>query len=448
MPEIRLTKAELLSALSHALDMVEGQPPGHATRTALIAQKIAREIGLGEEEQSSLFFASLLKDAGCSNNSARIHKMFGGDEFISKREVKLIDWASPVESIKFALRHTERGGTVASKLRRMLSNVGSPQQVMDEVTQARCTRGAEIALMLGFDQATSDAIRDLDEHWDGRGSPRHKKGQETGVLARILCLSQTLEVFVTALGRSAAYDMLTSRRGSWFDPDLVQAAFAFAGDEAFWEDHAIRAEDATLHLPLPATASIAEDADIDQVCYAFALIIDAKSSFTAEHSFRVTQYATELGSSFGFDPARLQTLRWAALLHDIGKLGVSNSILDKPGRPTDEEFAAIRRHPLFSFEILSRVRGFERVAEIAAAHHERLDGRGYYRGLSGTQLDTEMRILAVADVYDALSADRPYRAAMPPEKVFAILDEESVAGLDAEVVGRLREMKLGLSLAA
>lgn len=179
MTDIRLTKAELLSALSHALDMVEGQPPGHATRTALIAQRIARELGLDEEEQNSLFFASLLKDAGCSNNSARIHKMFGGDEFISKREVKLIDWSSPVESIKFALRHTERGGTVASKLRRMLSNVGSPQQVMDEVTQARCTRGAEIALMLGFDQATSDAIRDLDEHWDGRGSPGTREARKS-----------------------------------------------------------------------------------------------------------------------------------------------------------------------------------------------------------------------------------------------------------------------------
>lgn len=242
--------------------------------------------------------------------------------------------------------------------------------------------------------------------------------------------------------------MLSSRRGSWFDPDMVQAAFVFARDEAFWEDHAERADDATLHLSLPATALIAEDADIDQVCYAFALIIDAKSSFTAEHSFRVAQIATELGASFGFDAHRLQTLRWSALLHDIGKLGVSNSILDKPGPPTDEEFHAIRRHPKFSFEILSRVRGFDRVAAIAAAHHERLDGKGYYRGLSGDQLDTEMRILAVADVYDALSADRPYRAAMPPKKVFAILDKESVSGLDAEVVSRLREMKLEPSLAA
>lgn len=145
---------------------------------------------------------------------------------------------------------------------------------------------------------------------------------------------------------------------------------------------------------------------------------------------------------YGFDQERLRTLRHAALLHDIGKLGIPNSILEKPGKLDDDEFARIKLHPQFSYEILRPIRAFERVAEIAAAHHERLDGRGYWRGLSADQLDLDMRILAVADVFDALSAERPYRGAMPMPEVFAILERESSTGLDPECVAMLKSRRL------
>ncbi|MDQ3304360.1 MAG: HD domain-containing protein [Actinomycetota bacterium] len=126
----------------------------------------------------------------------------------------------------------------------------------------------------------------------------------------------------------------------------------------------------------------------------------------------------------GFPQDEVRDQRRAALLHDIGKLGISNRILDKPGRLTDEEFEKIKEHSALTYGILDRVSPFRHLADLAASHHERLDGSGYHRGLSAKDLDTPARILAVADVFDALSSDRPYRAAMPPEKVFSILESD------------------------
>jgi putative nucleotidyltransferase with HDIG domain len=171
------------------------------------------------------------------------------------------------------------------------------------------------------------------------------------------------------------------------------------------------------------------------------MIVDAKSSFTAAHSSRVTEVAVELGMLFGFDQDRLRTLRRAALLHDIGKLGVPNSILEKPGRLDGDEYLRVQQHPRHSFEILKPIRAFHRVADIASAHHERLDGKGYWRGLTASELDLDMRILAVADVFDALSAERPYREALPLPEVFAIMDREAGTGLDASCVDALRARK-------
>ena len=438
---VPLTKAEILTALSRALDLVEGQPPGHAIRTCWIAMRIAQELGLSDEERDALYFAALVKDSGCSSNAVRIQSIFGADEIAVKRGVKTVDWSNPVLNTLYALRSIERGQGLGKKLSG-LKRALAEKDVMREVTETRCTRGAEIARLLGFSPLVSQAVLDLDEHWDGNGAARGLRGEEIGILPRILGLAQTMEVFVTNFGVPEAYRMLRRRERRWFDPELVKACRAFREDSEFWRGHAERTEMKTLEIPIAAAAQTVADAEIDAICEAFAQIVDAKSSFTAEHSTRVTGYAVELGEAFGFAPERLRTLRRAALLHDIGKLGVSNGILEKDGKLTDEEFAAVRLHPRFTWEILTPIRGFARLADIAAAHHERLDGRGYWRGLDASQLDLDMRILAVADVFDALSADRPYRGAMPREKVFAILEEESRAALDPECVRVLRERYL------
>ena len=432
--------AHILSALSHALDLVEGQPRGHATRTAFIALELAKELQFSEEQRKELLYACLLKDSGCSNNSARIHKMFGGDDLITKGRVKLIDWSSTVESVKFAFENMERGGTVVGKLRRMLGALGTPEATMNDLTRARCTRGAQIARQLGFSDRVSDAIRDVDEHWDSKGAPEKRKGEEISLYALIVNLAQTLEVFASTFSPETAYGMIRQRSGRWFQPDLVRVAGAFENNSPFWARHAAHLSGQDQALWPDDWIEEATPAGIDAICGAFAGIVDAKSDFTASHSSRVTGYAVAIAKQFDFDDERLSTLRRAALLHDIGKLGISNAILDKPDRLTKDEYDNIKLHPMFSFEILNRIRGFERIAEIASAHHEKLDGRGYWKGLSALDLDLDMRILAVADIYDALSAERPYRRALPMEKVWQILDQEAVEALDPDCVEAAKQL--------
>ena len=180
---------------------------------------------------------------------------------------------------------------------------------------------------------------------------------------------------------------------------------------------------------------------LDRVAEAFALIIDAKSPYTGSHSVGVARIAVAVADVLGYGPRELRDLRRAALLHDIGKLGVSNLILDKPGKLDDEEWVQMRRHPELTVRILERVGAFRDLAATAGAHHERLDGRGYHLGLRAEQLNRDARILAVADVCEALTAERPYRAAMEPDQVRAIMRRDAGTAFCPEALGALEETR-------
>jgi putative nucleotidyltransferase with HDIG domain len=407
--------------------------------------RIADDLGLSNRERANVFFASLLKDSGCSNNSVRINKIFGGDELLNKRDVKYIDWSNTLESLAFAVTHTERGKSLGEKLRKMVANLGPPDQIMREVTEARCTRGAQIAQLLGFGHEVAEGIQCLDEHWDGRGAPRNLKGDAIPLISRIVGLAQTFEVFLSAFGLTSAYEMIQKRSGRWFDPEIVAACRAFEKDNLGWERFGDHAYEESLSIELPDVVNGALDAEIDDICSAFALIVDAKSSFTAQHSTRVAQYAVQLADWFGFDKERRTILQRAALLHDIGKLGIPTGILEKPGKLDNDEFDRMKSHPELSFKILRRVPSFSRIAEIASTHHERLDGRGYWQGLTGDHLDLEMRILTVSDVFDALTANRPYRDAVPIDKTLEIMNKDEGTAFDPECLRGLHEIHLNTS---
>lgn len=445
MPDGRVRSADILSALSFALDLVEGQSMGHAVRTCLIAMRIGERIGLSEEDRTDLYFAALLKDAGCSANSVHIHAAFGEDHE-AKRAVKLIDWTKKLDCILFGLKCVHPSKALPQRIAKMVETLGNEDHSMAAMTRIRCDRGAQIALQLGFGNPVAEAVRSLDEHWDGFGAHQGLKGDAIPVLSRILCLAQTLDVLVEAGGRASAFRTIRKRSGRWFDPAIVAAARGLEEDEGFWHELHDDVRNTALELATPATVRVANAASIDSTCDAFATIIDAKSAFTASHSTRVTQYAVEMGQMLGFGPTRLATLRRAGLLHDIGKLGVPTSVLEKPGKLTNDEFDVVRAHPKNTERIVGMIRGFDRVTEIAAAHHERIDGRGYHRGVPGERLDVDMRILAVADVFDALSAERPYRAALEMKEVFAIMERENGAALDADLVGLMKDRYLNVGV--
>jgi putative nucleotidyltransferase with HDIG domain len=412
--------SEVISALSYALDLTEGQPEGHSVRTCLIGMRIGRELGLDAQARSSLFYALLLKDAGCSSNSAATCELFGADDQVVKQTWKTTDWSSRWQSIAHVVRNVRPGDSLLSKAKQV-AGFTRQEAPGTELVRTRCERGADIARMLEMTDDTAAAIRALDEHWDGRGIPTGMRGEEIPLLARIACLAQTVEIFHSTHGVETAFAVAHDRAGRWFDPELVRALQGLRADGSFWAALAgdCRAQAAALE---PADRVLVADGDrLDRIAHAFARVIDAKSPYTYRHSEGVAQYADAVARVLGFSADALRDLRRAALLHDVGKLGVSNRILDKPGKLTEEEFASVRRHPEYSYRILARVAPFRALAETAASHHERMDGRGYHRGIAAGTLSTAARVLAVADVCDALSAERPYRAAMPRERVLQIM---------------------------
>jgi HD-GYP domain-containing protein (c-di-GMP phosphodiesterase class II) len=420
--------SEVIGALSYALDLTEGEPPGHAQRSCLIGMRLARELRLDSEARSDLFYALLLKDAGCTANAARMAALFGADDHELKRTAKRTDWARKLPAFLWSVRQVAPKETARVKLDRLLA-IKDEGEVTRSLMQARCDRGAEIARMIGLSDSTAEAIRTLDEHWDGHGQPRWLLGEQIPLLGRILCLAQTVEIFHAAGGVDDAYAVAQRRAGSWFDPDLVKALTAFRRDTAFWAS--LADPDLTQWEPEDQLIEV-DDEHLLRIATAFAAIVDAKSPWTYFHSDRTSLIATNMGAALGLDADELGDLRRMALLHDIGKLAVSSRILDKPSQLTAAEFARVKEHPLFTRWVLERVSCFEALAPVAAAHHERLDGSGYPSGLTAGDLTLAMRVLAVADVYEALTATRPYRPALTEDEALQTIRRDVPRRLDPD----------------
>ena len=436
--EIRLS--EVVGALSYALDLVEGQPQGHASRSCLIGMRLAREIGLMPEDRSALFYALLLKDLGCSSNSSKVCYIFGADDRSAKCDLKTVDWRNTGKALGYIARNAVPGGPLLHRAGRMLRAVAGGKGEARELVKLRCDRGATIAAEIGLPPLAADAIRSLDEHWDGGGYPRGLAGDAIPMLGRILGLAQTAEVFWNKGGPAAACEVAAERGGRWFDPELVRALVDGVGPDAdFWATLAAGDVKAQVSAIEPLGFVLNADAGtLDRLAGGFGQVIDAKSPWTFAHSTGVAEVALGIGRILGLPHTDLRDLRRAALLHDVGKLGVSNTILDKPGKLTPEEFAEIRKHPTYTYQILSRVAGISPIAEMAASHHERLDGKGYHRGVEGSALPRGAKILAVADMYEALAARRPYRSDLSAEEVMTIIDRQTGAGLCPEVVAALK----------
>ncbi len=415
--------------------------PGHALRSCLLGMRLATELRLPPSRMAGLYYALLLKDVGCSSNAARLCQIIGGgDERRVKAGVKLEDWTRPGHPRLSTLRLLWNNVLpLAGPLRRTagILRIGLAQhRNNEEMITLRCDRGASILRKLGLGEVAAEAVRGLDEHWDGGGYPESRTGHAIPIESRILAVAQHLDVFATAEGPEKAIRVLRERSGRWFDPELVRVASALDRRGDLWKaalpgtpENKVR----TSALGLaPDSVNKLEAGDIDLICEAFSDVVDAKSSFTFRHSVGVTQAAVMIAKKMGLNQERTRLVRRAALLHDLGKLRVPNSILDKPGRLDPEEWRVVQEHPRLTREILSRIGPFDELAVIAGAHHERLDGSGYPDHFKACSLTREARIIAVADVYGALAEDRPYRPSLALEKVIEIMYREVPRKLDPD----------------
>lgn len=435
-PQIRLS--EIIGALSYALDLTEGQPPGHCLRSCWIGVHIGKMLGLGLDQLSDLYYTLLLKDAGCSSNAGRLYELYGSDDRTTKADFKSVDTDNLIQLAQFVFQHAGPGEALASRLKRVLGIAVHGEALATELIQTRCERGANIALRLGFDAKVAAAVYSLDEHWDGRGRPEGIMADAIPLYARIALLSQIVDVFFIASGPDAALAEARKRANTWFDPTLVATLKTVATQPDFWTVLAGDGIEAHVSQLEPLSHVILVDEDrLDVIAEAFADVVDAKSHYTYGHSQRVAKFADGIAIQLGLPEARRRWLRRGALLHDIGKLGVSNGVLDKAGRLDKFEWEAVQKHARYSEEILSRIGVFAELARVAAAHHERLDGNGYPRGLREDEISLETRIITTADIFDAITAARPYRGPMPLAEALSVMEAQRGIAIDGRCLDAL-----------
>lgn len=427
---LNMPLAELVSSLTVALDMTEGQPPEHSMRCCWIGMHIGERMNLSSSELHDLYFTLLLKDAGCSSNAARICELYATDDLTFKQQYKTAG-TSLTSAINFVLKNAGSGEHWRKRISTTIDILKNGKDYAQELIQTRCTKGAEVARELLFSESVAQGIQHLDEHRDGSGRPDGLVRDHIPLFSRIALLAQVMDVFQREHDLSIAFSELESRSGNWLDPHLVVIAKQLKDNPEF-----ISALNASSIVPFvlsmcPAQAMIPLDDDyFDRIVTAFGKIIDGKSPFTSGHSARVAIFSTLIAEELKIDAEDRLWLKRAALLHDLGKLGVSNTILDKPGKLDDDEWAKIQNHAVFTREIIEKISPLKQFAKMAAAHHEKLDGTGYPDQLVADEISMMTRIITTADIFDAITAERPYRGAIPIPKTLEIMEENVGTAID------------------
>jgi HD-GYP domain-containing protein (c-di-GMP phosphodiesterase class II) len=313
----------------------------------------------------------------------------------------------------------------------------------------------ELAVRLGLGPDVCDAVYQTFERWDGKGVPAEAKGEEIRVPARLVTLADVVEVFHRTGGVEAAVAVARERSGSQFDPQLVDV-FCDEAAQVFDELDSVTTWEAVIDAE-PELEPPLSDAELESALEAIGGFVDLKSPWTIGHSRAVADLGRAAAERQGLPQAEAKLVRRAGLVHDLGRLGVSNLVWDKPGPLTAAERERVRLHPYLTERMLASSPGLARLGSIAVQHHERLDGSGYHRGLSGDAITPAGRILGAADAYHAMTEQRPHRAALTEAEAATQLRADVRQGLfdgdaaDAVLraaghrVGRRRDRPAGLT---
>ena len=441
---------DLLGAFSLASDLAVGLHAEHGARSCYIGMRIARELQLSSEDRTSLYYAELLKDAGCTAYTSQLASFWQTDEIAAKWELQFLrDPSSPLNVLSWAMQYVAAGMSFPTRATRLLDFMKNGQEFMREGFESTCLVATRIAQRLDMPKEVQVALMQIFEQWDGKGMPYGTNGQEVLLISRIVLLTSFVEVYHRLAGREGAKGIALTRKGKAFDPAVVDAFLSVADEAEFWEElerenlwETVRAmePEESPHRYLP------EDRLTDAVL-AIADYADMKSPFLSGHSRRVAEVAERIARRMLLPEPQVVTISRAALVHDIGIVAVPSFVLNKPrAQLTQAEWEQVRLHPYHSERILSKVVPLEAILPMVGAHHERIDGNGYPRGLAGVQIPLGARIIAVADRFDELSCEMPDHPATALEEVVDLMREEAGASLFPEVAQALLEDLKGVSI--
>ncbi len=427
--QVRL--AELVAALSLGVDLGFGQPMEHVLRQCLIALRLAERIGLDEEERAVVYYTALLVNVGCHADAYEQARWFGDD--IALKSTKYDHEMRSARAAMGAMRLIGSGNPPLHRFRVAVEFAISGHRELDGMIESHTALARLLAEQLSLSAGVCDALGAAYETWDGRGWPGELEGADIPIAARLAGLAEFIEVAHRMGGVGAAEALARSRSGSQFDPELA-GYVCEDGDMLLSDLDSVGTWDAVIAAE-PALGVMLAGGEIDEALRAIANFVDLKSPYTLGHAAAVAELAAAAGEQAGLGPAEVSTLRRAALVHDLGRLGVSNAIWDKDGPLGAGEWERIRLHPYLTERMLHSSPTLAPLGAIAVQHRERLDGSGYPRGLSGTAISRPARLLGAADAYQAMRETRPYRPARSADAAAHELRAEVKAGrLDAEAV--------------
>jgi HD-GYP domain-containing protein (c-di-GMP phosphodiesterase class II) len=416
--------AELVAALSLGVDLGFGQPMEHVLRQCLIALRIADRAGLGEQDRMAVYYTALLVNVGCHADAHEQAKWFGDD--IALKSGKYTHELGSVRGALAAMRLVGAGNPPLHRFRVGLEFAFSGYRQLDGMISQHAALARMLAEQLELPGAVRDGVGTAYEQWNGKGWPGELKADAIPVAARIAQLAEFMEVAYRVGGVANAVTLARRRAGQQFDPGLAALLCADAG-EIFGGLESVPAWQTVIASEPMLAAPLSAD-QLDHALQAIANFVDLKSPFMLGHSVAVAGLAEEAGRRLKLPPDQVSTLRRAGLVHGFGRLGVSNSIWDRPGPLSAGDWERVRLYPYLTERMLRQSAALAPLGDIAVQVRERLDGSGYPRGLSGGSIPMLARVLGAADVYASMREPRPYRPARSADEAAAEMRAEVRAG--------------------
>jgi len=404
----------------------------HCMRQTVIALRLADLIGADDGQRAATYYVGMVMNAYCHADAAEQARWFG-DDIAFKRDGFEVLGMNTAQAIAFFVGRLGSHGRTTQRAKRMAAFPVSGWSAVVSFLTTHSTLGSQFAEQIGLGPVVAAAVGEAYEQWDGKGQPHQLHSTEICLPARLVQLAGPLEVFSRRRGVDAAVAMARQHRAKRFDPAVVDLFCDHAGavldglEEAATWDCILAAE--------PPPLRRVDGTALDDALVALADLVDLKSPYLAGHSRGVANLAAAAAKASGFGAEAIATLWRAGLIHDLGRIGVSNSIWDKAGPLSDVESERVRLHPYLTDRMLARVAALDASREIASRHHERLDGSGYPKGLTAPSLTSSDRLLAAADAYHAMTEPRPHRRALDRADAARRLQEEARAGrLDGAAV--------------
>jgi HD-GYP domain-containing protein (c-di-GMP phosphodiesterase class II) len=414
-PHSPIRMAEVLAAFSLATDLGTGKSMGHALRACYIGMAIAHELRLSNAEQAELYYSFLLMHSGCAALSLTMAPIIQGDELVAIADVTLRDDSSLLEMLGWMRRHVSPDAPLPTRILNLIRALLHNPDEGD--VRGVCEVAVRVAQRLDMPPGVQNTIRHYLERWDGKG-PFGLRGNEIPRNARLLHMAVKADACHAAYGRDVAETMARERKGKIFAPHVVDVFLSVARETDLWKTLA-KGDlwDVVLDLEPDSPYRLIEEAKLDDVALAVADFVDLKSPSTVTHSRETAHFAECMARRLGLPESDITTIRRAALVHDLGHLALPSHILVDQDQLSEVDKEKLRLHPYYTERVLSRMPALASMAAIAGMHHERLNGTGYYRGLSGDELPVSAHILALADDFqERLQASR-HQANPDPQDV-------------------------------